>query len=131
MSRIRRPGIVITRARWWRLREATLSLVLIAGTQTTAVACGGCPGALLPGVLVAQGSELAIKEDAAGFIRPIRWPFGYSVRPDSNGLVLTDLFGNVKAREGDQVGLPGGETSSDGPWGVCGEIQIDEDLDST
>jgi hypothetical protein len=131
MSRIRRPELTTTRGRWRRLRQATLLLTLVVGTQTTAVACAGCAAALLPGVLVAQGSELAIKEDTAGFIRPIRWPFGYSVRPDSNGLVLTDLFGNVKAREGDHVGLPGGETSSDGPWGVCGEIQDDEDLDTT
>ncbi len=106
-------------------------LALVLSTQTTAAACGGCPAALLPGVLVAQGSELAIQEDTGGFLRPIEWPLGYSVRSDSNGLVLTDIFGTVKAREGDHVSLPGGETSSDGPWGVCGEVQVDEDVNAT
>lgn len=85
----------------------------------------GCPAALLPGVLVAQDSELAIREDTGGFVRPIRWPFGYGVRREPAGLVLTDPFGNEKAHEGDHVSLPGGEISSDGPWGVCGEIQFD------
>lgn len=98
------------------------ALLLISPVATAGC---GCATALLPGVLVAQGSELALKEDAAGFVRPVRWPFGYGVRADADGLVLTDLLGNVKAREGDHVALPGGEISSDGPWGVCGEVQVD------
>jgi len=97
--------------------------MLLLAPVTTA-GCG-CPTALLSGVLVAEDSDLAIKEDAGGFVRPVRWPFGYGVRNDQQGLVLTDLFGNVKAREDDHVKLQGGEVSSDGPWGVCGEIQVD------
>ena len=125
MTDTRRLGRTNVRERWRRLRQATLAVAVLVGMQTTTVGCGGCPAAWLPGVLVAQGSELAIKEDTAGFIRSIRWPFGYGVHSDSDGLVLTDLLGNVKAREGDHVGLPGGETSSDGPWGVGGDIQVD------
>jgi hypothetical protein len=101
-----------------------LALVLITALPLTTSGCG-CAAALLPGVLVAQGAELAIKEDTAGFVRPVRWPFGYGVRADSGKLTLTDILGNVKAREGDHVRLPGGETSANGAWGVCGEIQVD------
>lgn len=106
-----------------RFRAATLTVALLASLTMTVAGCG-CPAALLPGVLVAQGSELAIREDPSGFLRPVRWPFGYGTRQDADGLVLTDLFGNIKAREGDHVSLPGGETSSDGPWGVCGELVV-------
>lgn len=107
-----------------RLGQTLLLATLMVLTPVITAGCG-CPTALLPGVLVAQGAELAIREDTGGFVRPVRWPFGYGTRKDADGLALTDLLGNVKAREGDRVGLPGGETSSTGPWGVCGEIQVD------
>ena len=107
-----------------RLRIVLLSTLLLV-TPGASAGCSGCAAALIPGVLVAQGSELALKEDATGVIRPIRWPFGYDIRAGDAGLVLTDLLGNVKAREGDHVQLPGGELSSDGPWGVCGELKVD------
>jgi hypothetical protein len=99
-------------------------MVLFTALPLTTAGCG-CATALLPGMLVAQGSELAIKEDTGGFVRSVRWPLGYGIRADGDRLAVTDILGNVKAREGDHVRLPGGETSSNGPWGVCGEIQVD------
>jgi hypothetical protein len=38
--------------------------------------------------------------------------------------VLTDLFGAVKAREGDTVRLGGGEIES-GTFKVCGQLDVD------
>ena len=118
------PGRDPVRRRSRRLCSLALVSALLVLAPVTAASCS-CPAALLPGVLVAQDSELSIKEDTGGFVRPIRWPFGYGVGREPDGLILTDILGNMKAREGDHVSLPGGEISSNGPWGVCGEIQID------
>ena len=93
-------------------------------TLAMSVAGCGCPTALLPGVLVAIDGDLAMREDAGGFMRQVRWPFGYRVEARGAQLVLLDPFGGMPAREGDHVALPGGETESDGPWGVCGEIEV-------
>jgi hypothetical protein len=105
---------------------APLLLGLVAGPLLSAcMLLGGvCTTALLPGTLVANpAGELLIKEDGSGFIRPIRWPAGYAVHELGDGrLGVTDAFGGVKAVEGDRVQLPGGEISSDGPWGVCGDM---------
>jgi len=106
-----------------RVSRVFLVAALVLLPPVAAAGCG-CPTALLPGVLVSDGEDLAIREDTGGFVRPVRWPFGYGTRRDSGGLALTDLFGKVKAREGDHVRLPGGEISSDGPWGVCGELEV-------
>lgn len=105
------------------LRRGLLVAVLLGALGSTSAACaGGCPAALLPGTLVAHGTELWIRDDVVGFERPIRWPSGFGVRSESDVLVVTDLFGGVKAREGDHVALPGGGIASDGPWGVCGDM---------
>jgi len=83
-----------------------------------------CPAALLSGELVAQGEELAIREDPGGLVRPVRWSAGYRVHTEGGRLVLTDPFRAIKAREGDNVALGGGETL-DGAWGVCdGQIEV-------
>lgn len=84
-----------------------------------------CPTALLPGVLVADGSAFAIKQDGSDVVQEIDWPFGYGSRSEGGRLLLTDLLGSVIAGEGDHVRLPGGETRSGGPWGVCGQILVD------
>jgi hypothetical protein len=103
-----------------------LGVGLLAGPLLSAciLLAGGCPGALVTGTLVANpGGELFIKEDGNGFIRPISWPAGYAVHELGDGrLAVTDAIGGVKAIEGDSVQLPGGELSSDGPWGVCGDM---------
>jgi hypothetical protein len=86
-----------------------------------------CPAALLDGTLIAYGdSQLAIKETVGGYIHEISWPNGSGVREGRDRLVVTDFFGTVIAQEGDHVQLPGGERWSDGPWGVCGQISVDE-----
>ena len=86
-----------------------------------------CPAALLDGTLVAQDDGgLAIKATAGGRVHEVTWPAGYSVQRGPKRLVVTDFFGTVIAQEGDRVQLGGGETSSDGPWGVCGQITVDE-----
>lgn len=57
---------------------------------------------------------------------PVRWPFGYSVRSDGERLVVTDLFGVIKAREGDHVRLGGGMVGSpEEAFGVCGDFEVD------
>jgi hypothetical protein len=110
--------------KWKRVR------VLLAGVVIVMLsAIGGCttscPTALLPGVLVANGPALAIRQDGANIVLPIDWPSGYRVRAESGRLVLTDPADNVIATAGDHVQLPGGETRSGGPWGVCGEVVVD------
>lgn len=107
-----------------RVGPGVLAAAMLAGAMTvSAGACvTACPAALLPGTLVAEGGELAILEDGSGLVRPIEWPAWFGVRSADGLLVVTDLFGSAKAREGDHVQLPGGERGSDGPWGVCGDM---------
>jgi hypothetical protein len=83
---------------------------------------GGCPAALLPGTLLVADGKLAIREDH-GFVRPIRWPMLYGVREDEGRLVVARILGPAIAGEGDRVELPGGEVGSNGPWGVCGDME--------
>ena len=45
------------------------------------------------------------------------------VRDDGGELVLTDVLGTVKAREGDVVGI-GGSSTDDGSWVACGDITV-------
>lgn len=101
------------------------ALLLITGLSWSIAGCGsGCPTALLSGVLIANGSELAIREEVGGVVREIAWPSGLRVRPADGVLEVADLFGGAKAREGDRVSLQGGESSPNGPWEVCGEIEV-------
>jgi hypothetical protein len=103
-----------------------LGLVVLAGAALWFFTnTGGCPAALDIGNLVAVGDDLALDEDVGGGLdaRPIEWPWGYVTRRLNDGrLAVTDLLGNVKATEGNHVQLPGGERFSDGPWGVCGDM---------
>lgn len=107
-----------------RLRSTFLGLMLSLSMPLSVAGCG-CPTALAGGVLVAQGSTLALDKASGGEIVPVRWPFGYGVRSEGDRLELTDLLGRVKARQGDRVTLPGGQ-SGDGGWAVCGEIGVIE-----
>ena len=79
----------------------------------------------MEGALVRDGSTLAVV-DNVGNITPVRWPFGYAVRADGDRLVVTDVFGAIKAREGDQVRLGGGMVPPDEEaFGVCGDVTVD------
>lgn len=51
------------------------------------------------------------------------WPPGYSSRPDGETLVLVDRFGSVKARQGDIIGMGGGE-GADGVFQGCGDVRV-------
>ena len=106
-------------------------MVLLLGLASATGGCAtACPAALLDGTLVARGDgELAIKETTGGFVREVTWPAGIGVRPGPDRLVVTDFFGSVIAQEGDHVQLPGGERWSNGPWGVCGQINVQLDAE--
>ena len=105
------------------LRAAAVALAVLALPWTLA-GCG-CPTALLAGELVRDGETLAV-DVGDGTPRHVRWPFGYGVRSDGAHLVVTDILGSIKAREGDTVRLGGGQVGDDdGTFGVCGDYEVD------
>lgn len=101
-----------------------MALMLVGAAVTTTVGCGGCPTALLVGELAEESGTLVVVGADGGPSERIIWPFGYGVRKDGGELVLIDLSGAVKAREGDVVRLGGGETES-GTFKVCGQLDVD------
>ena len=107
-----------------RVAGVTVGVALLLMASVSVVGCAsGCPVALLQGTLVAADGELVVEGDAAGVATHVTWPFGVGVRDDGGELVLTDILGTVKAREGDVVGI-GGSTTSDGSWLACGDITV-------
>jgi hypothetical protein len=113
-----------TVAGWRGVSSALMTFLLIAATATTSVSCAGCPQALLVGELAQESGTLVVAGVDGAPSERIIWPFGYGVREDGEKLVLTDLFGAVKAREGNVVRLGGGETES-GTFKVCGQLEVD------
>ena len=108
-----------------RLRVAGLVLAVVGSVGGLAGCDFSCPAALLEGVLVRDGDTLAVDMGDAPDMH-VRWPFGYSVSTDSDRLVVKDLFGSVKAREGDMVHLGGGMVPPDEQaFGVCGSFTVD------
>jgi hypothetical protein len=113
-------------ARRPRLGPAPAILLAVA---TLPVGCTGgtaCPAALLTGDLVRDGEELVVvnSSGASAPAEHVRWPAGHRVENRDGRLVVVDLFGTVKAGEGDWIRLGGGETES-GTWGVCGLLEAD------
>ena len=107
-----------------RLRAAAIALALVALPWSLA-GCLGCPAALMEGDLVRQGSTLVVKTEN-GDPYSIQWPFGHALRADGDSLVVTDLFGAIKAREGDHVRLGGGMVGEDDvTFGVCGDYEVE------
>ncbi len=97
-----------------------ISLLLSASV----IGCAsGCPSATLEGTLVAADGELVVERDLAGVAVHVEWPFGLGVRDDGGDLVLSDVFGSVKAREGDVVKI-GGSSTTDGTWIACGDVTV-------
>jgi hypothetical protein len=84
----------------------------------------GCPAALLEGTLFTDpDGDLLVKHDVDGEIWSVRWPDGYNVRTVNGRVVVTDVFGGVKAGDGDRVGIGGGVASQDEMlWGACGNM---------
>jgi hypothetical protein len=101
------------------LAAAALALSVVSSVSGCEMAC---PLALAEGVLVADGKNLVL-ESPTGLRTTVVWPSGYSVGGDGDKLVLTDLFGSVKAREGDKIGVGGG-VGSDGLFRACGDVWI-------
>ena len=94
--------------------------MLPAGCQTA------CPAALLTGDLVRQGDELVVA-NPNGLSVPaerVRWPEGHRLEERDGRLVVVDVFGTIKAGEGDSVRLGGGEGPT-GVWGVCGLLELE------
>jgi len=108
-----------------RIRALAVALVIATGVTVGAGGCAmGCPAALLTGVLVEEGGELVVVPDGGGPVERVEWPSGHGVHRDGGVLVVTDLFGTVKAREGDLVRLGGGEAES-GTWTACGLLEAE------
>jgi hypothetical protein len=101
---------------------AGLAVVLLTSLSVTGCATG-CPTALLEGTLAAADGELVVERDPAGVAIHVSWPFGVGVRDEGGELVLTDILGTVKAREGDIVAI-GGSSPDDGSWAACGDVTV-------
>ena len=107
------------------MRRAALAVALVLAGALATTACGAqaCPAALLSGVLQEQAGELVVVGDGGAPPTRVKWPAGDGVRRVDGVLVVTDIFGNVKARDGDIVRLGGGEDQNH-VWVVCGMFEV-------
>jgi len=107
------------------MKRVGMLLVGVAIAPITIGCATGCPGALLTGVLARQGDELIVIENVGGSFpsERVRWPDWHHVEERDGRLVVVDVFGAVKAGEGDAVNLGGGE-AGDGTWAVCGLLEV-------
>jgi hypothetical protein len=105
------------------VRVLAVAAALLLASVTIMGCASGCPAALLQGTLVAADGELVVEGDQAGVATHVRWPFGVGVHDEGGTLVLADVLGKVKAREGDVVGI-GGSSTDDGTWIACGDITV-------
>ena len=107
-----------------RIRSLISVPLLTALLASSIAGCSrGCAAALLTGQLSEQSSELVVVPEGGGPAEHVRWPDGYRVRDDAGTLVVTDVLGRVRARDGDRVRLGGGEAQS-GTWNVCGQFDV-------
>ena len=111
------------------MATALVRLLLAAtlvGLPGCTVAPEGCPGALLEGTMFSDpNGNIVVKQDVNGEIWSVRWPAGYSVRTVNGRVVVTDIFGGIKAGDGDRVAIGGGvdvETGDEKRWGACGNM---------
>lgn len=99
-------------------------MILALSLTGSVTACAtGCPTALAQGELVKRGPNLELQEEGQARMIAVNWPSGYSSRPDGEILVLVDRFGSVKARQGDIIGMGGGE-GADGVFQGCGDVWV-------
>lgn len=82
-----------------------------------------CLDALLEGTLLPDGGTGFIVRHDEGFVAPVTWPDGYTVR-DAEVRELVDPTGRVVAREGDLVTLGGGEFGTPRTFHVCGPFTV-------
>ena len=106
-------------------RRAAAAATLLALALLVPVGCQGtptfggvsCAAALAEGVLEADGDELLLGGER------VVWPDGVRVARANDGLVLVGFFGQVIAREGDQISMGGG-FQGDGLFHGCGDIRV-------
>ena len=106
-----------------RLRSLGLVLLFTMAVAPGAAGCSGCPAEPYEGTLTEQAGDLVVAPEGDGRGQRVIWPDGYGVRKDGDTLVVTDIFGSVKEREGDFVRLGGGE-AEDGLWRTCGMFEV-------
>jgi hypothetical protein len=68
-------------------------------------------------------SGAGLRDRAGDRVWPIIWPFAYSARIESSGIVLIDPDGKIVAREGDRVRFGGG-LGRDDVFQACGGIEV-------
>ncbi len=85
----------------------------------------GCPAALATGTLAGENGQLVLRpSNGTDASFGVRWQFPFHVDEADGVLVVRDLFGGIRAREGDRVQLGGGVTEG-GLWGQCGLFAVD------
>jgi hypothetical protein len=83
-----------------------------------------CMFARYGGTLVVD-SVTGLGLDNDGRISHVRWPFGYTARPDGAAVLRIDPQGHVLARTGDRVAIGGGYGSAgDGAIVACPGIDV-------
>ncbi len=105
-------------------RSALVALLLLTSVAAGTAGCVSCPTALVSGVLVADGSDLALAS-ADGAVVAVTWPEGYQVGLEDGRLVLTDFLGAVKARQGDRIEMGSG-LGADDVFHGCGELKVSQ-----
>lgn len=118
--------MVSSAPRWHPGWFAVLALLLGAcavGSLGGSSTPEACPAALLEGELLRDDDSGFLVRHAEGFVTPIVWPEGYTVR-DGETRELLDSTGAVVAREGDFVALGGGFTVGDTAFIVCGPFRV-------
>lgn len=103
-----------------RHAAAVLALAFAVALGTSGCTYG-CPAALATGIVTRDGSDILLRVDT-GHLMPVHWPDGIIVREEGQQLVLSDLFGNVRAREGDRIEMAG--AFADESVHGCGAITV-------
>ena len=101
---------------------AALVLAVSISSSGCAGVGQGCPAALLSGQLVEIDGALTVKAPNGEMIA-VDWS-NYSLRREGEDLVVTDVWGTVLAREGDDVALGGGFLPNDVAFKVCGQVKV-------
>jgi hypothetical protein len=98
------------------------ALILVAALGGGGCGPVACPAALLSGQLVEVNGALAVRAPG-GDLFPVDWS-NYSIRRDGEDLIVTEYLFIVLAREGDFVNLGGGHVAGNGPFKVCGQVEV-------
>lgn len=113
------------------IAAAALAVALLAGCgtpvglRTQPAPMSACMDALATGTLVASNkSGLAIEGGGEEGVTEVEWPFGYTARRDTFGVVLVDSAGVEVARAGQRIQMGGGH-GADNVFHACpGSISV-------